>query len=307
MITEAKSTETTGRIARLKEKVISAKSTICTERARIYTKVYREHANTPVILKRAYALEQTLREMSVYIDDGELIVGNQSSALRAAPIFPEYVTSWIINELDEFDKRPGDAFLVTEDQKRELKELCKWWEGKTLIEKGYSIMSPLNREIHDSGIIRAEGNLTSGDAHIAVNLEKILRIGLSGYLNEIEVAQQSLSNSDNDLAKKQDFYKSLKIGVESFQTFIGRYENLAKELSLQENDGIRKSELERISENCRNISQNKPSGFYEALQLTWFVQLVLQIESNGHSVSLGRMDQYLWKFYKDDMSAGQDQ
>jgi len=304
MITEAKSAEITGRIARLKEKVISVKSTICTERARIYTKVYREHANTPVILKRAYALERTLKEMSVYIDEGELIVGNQSSALRAAPIFPEYVTSWIINELDEFDKRPGDAFLVTEDQKRELKELCKWWEGKTLIEKGYSIMSPLNREIHDSGIIRAEGNLTSGDAHIAVNFEKILRIGLSGYLNEIELAWQSLSNSDKDLAKKQDFYKSLKTGVESFQAFIGRYEKLAKELSLQEPDGLRKSELERISENCRNISQNKPSGFYEALQLTWFVQLVLQIESNGHSVSLGRMDQYLWKFYRDDLAKG---
>jgi len=304
MITEAKSTEITGRIARLKEKVISVKSTICTERARIYTKVYREHENTPVILKRAYALERTLKEMSVYIDDGELIVGNQSSALRAAPIFPEYVTSWIINELDEFDKRTGDAFIITEDQKSELKELCKWWNGKTLIEKGYSIMSPLNREIHDSGIIRAEGNLTSGDAHIAVNLEKILRIGLSGYLSEIDLAQQSLLNSDRDLSKKQDFYQSLKIGVESLQAFIGRYEKLASELSLQETDTIRKSELVKISENCRNIAQYSPSGFYEALQLIWFVQLVLQIESNGHSVSLGRMDQYLWKFYKADIAAG---
>jgi pyruvate formate-lyase/glycerol dehydratase family glycyl radical enzyme len=304
MITEAKSEVISARIARLKEKVISVKSTICTERARIYTKVYQEHDETPVILKRAYALERTLKEMSVYIDDGELIVGNQSSALRAAPIFPEYVTSWIINELDEFDKRPGDAFFVTEDQKSELKELCKWWNEKTLIEKGYSIMSPLNREIHDSGIIRAEGNLTSGDAHIAVNLEKILKTGLSGYLNEIEQAQRSLTNTDKDLAQKQDFYKSLKIGIESFQVFIGRFENLANERSLLEQNSTRKSELVRISENCRNITQNRPSGFYEALQLTWFVQLVLQIESNGHSVSLGRMDQYLWKFYKEDVATG---
>jgi pyruvate formate-lyase/glycerol dehydratase family glycyl radical enzyme len=304
MIPEAQSAVITGRIARLKERVISVKSTICTERAKIYTKTYQEHEGSPVILKRAYALEKTLKEMSVFIDEGELIVGNQSSALRAAPVFPEYVTSWIIKELDEFDKRPGDAFFVTEEQKKELKELCKWWEGKTLIEKGYSIMSPLNKEIHDSGIIRAEGNLTSGDAHIAVNFEKILKIGLAGYLNEIELAQRSLKDADKNLAQKQDFYKSLKIGIESFQAFIGRFEKLANELSLRETDKIRKSELVRISENCRNISQNPPSGFYEALQLTWFVQLVLQIESNGHSVSLGRMDQYLWKFYKDDLSTG---
>ena len=168
--------------------------------------------------------------MSIFIDEGELIVGNQSSALRAAPIFPEYVTAWIINELDEFDKRPGDAFYVTEEQKKELREICTWWEGKTLIEKGNSLMSPLNREIHDSGIIRAEGNLTSGDAHIAVNFEKILKIGLAGYLNEIETAAKITENNDTDFAKKQNFYKSLKTGIESFQEFIKRYEKLALEL-----------------------------------------------------------------------------
>jgi len=195
MTTFQKSSAITPRIARLKEKILSARSTICTERARIYTRVYREHEDTPVLLKRAYALDLTLKEMTIFIDEGELIAGNQSSALRAAPIFPEYVTSWIIRELDEFDKRPGDAFFVTEEQKKELRELCRYWEGKTLIERGYSLMSPLNREIHESGIIRAEGNLTSGDAHIAVNLEKLLSIGLNGYLGEIEKAESNQKGS----------------------------------------------------------------------------------------------------------------
>jgi formate C-acetyltransferase len=304
MSQETKTKGITERIARLKERMLSVKSTICTERAKIYTQAYREHKDSPVIQKRAFALEKTLKEMSVFIDDGELIVGNQSSALRAAPVFPEYVTSWIINELDEFDKRPGDAFFVTDGQKKELRDICSWWEGKTLIEKGYSLMSPLNREIHDSGIIRAEGNLTSGDAHIAVNFEKILNIGLAGYLNELELAERSIKGTDTNLVQKHDFYKALKTGIESFQAFINRYEKLASELSEREHDSIRKSELLGISDNCRNISQKPPSGFYEALQLTWFVQLVLQIESNGHSVSLGRMDQYLWKYYKNDLATG---
>ena len=304
MTEEIIQTGITERIARLKERMLSVKSTICLERAKIYTKVYQEYNDSPVILKRAYALEKTLKEMSVFIDEGELIVGNQSSALRAAPVFPEYVTSWIIKELDEFDKRPGDCFYVTEDQKKELRDICSWWEGKTLIEKGYSIMSPLNREIHESGIIRAEGNLTSGDAHIAVNIEKILRVGLAGYLHEIEIARKSLNPGDTSLDKKQDFYKSLEIGIAAFQTFIRRFEKLAKDFSEYVPDSARKAELLRISENCRNISEYPPSGFYEALQLTWFVQLILQIESNGHSVSLGRMDQYLYRFYKNDMASG---
>ena len=304
MISDTKTTEISERIAKIKSNILSVRSTICTERAGYYTEVYKEFESSPVILKRAYALEKTLKKMSIFISDGELIVGNQSSKLRAAPIFPEYVTSWIINELDEFDKRPGDAFFVTEEQKKELKEICGWWNGKTLIERGYSLMSPINREIHDAGIIRAEGNLTSGDAHIAVNFEKILNIGLGGYLQEIETSQRILNEQDQRFFEKQDFYNALITGIKAFQIFIGRFERLALELSECEPDMNRKSELGTISKICSNISVNPPSGFYEALQLTWFVQLILQIESNGHSVSLGRMDQYLYRFYKNDLILG---
>jgi formate C-acetyltransferase len=296
--------EVTGRIAALKDQILSVVPTICTERAKFYTQVYQDYNDYPVIIKRALALEKTLKEMTIFVDKGELIVGNHSSKLRAAPIFPEYVTAWIINELDEFEKRPGDAFFVTEVQKKELKEICSWWTGKTLHERGHSLMSPLNREIHDSGIIRAEGNLTSGDGHLAVNFEKILEIGLEGYLNKIELMQESLSESDPGFLKKQNFYRALKIGISGFQEFIMRYKRLSYDLSLREPDSLRKSELLRISEICSNISKKPPARFHEALQLTWFVQLVLQIESNGHSVSLGRMDQYLYRFFKNDLDHG---
>ena len=103
MMPETKTTEISERIAKLKSNILNVRSTICTERAEFYTEIYQEFENSPVILKRAYALEKTLKKMTIFINEGELIVGNQSSKLRAAPIFPEYVTSWIINELDEFD------------------------------------------------------------------------------------------------------------------------------------------------------------------------------------------------------------
>lgn len=294
----------TGRIQELKEKVLSSVSTVCTERAKFYTQVYKENDSLPVIIKRALALEKTLQEMTIYINGEELIVGNQSSKLRAAPIFPEYAVEWILNELEEFDKRPGDAFYLTEDQKNELKDICNWWKGKTLIERGYSLMSTLNRDIHESGIIRAEGNLTSGDAHIAVNFEEILGTGIGGYIRKVESMLVSLSENDTDYNRKNDFYKALRIGLEALSMFIRRYEKLALELSLSETETSRQSELRRIADNCRHISSDPPEDFYQALQLTWFIQLVLQIESNGHSVSLGRIDQYLYRFYKNDLEQG---
>ena len=88
MITEIKSSKVSDRISFLREKVLSTKPSVCTERAKFYTQVYRENEDKPVIIKRALALDKTLREMTIFIDEGELIVGNQSSQNRAAPIFP---------------------------------------------------------------------------------------------------------------------------------------------------------------------------------------------------------------------------
>jgi pyruvate formate-lyase/glycerol dehydratase family glycyl radical enzyme len=304
MLQIKESFKVSNRIAQLKENVLSATSGVCTERANFYTQIYREHEDKPVIIKRALALEKTLKEMSIFINDGELIVGNHSSKLRAAPIFPEYATAWITKEIDEFDKRPGDAFYLTDQNKAELKTICSWWEGRTLLEKGYALMSDSIKEIHEAGIIRAEGNLTSGDAHIAVNFTKILEIGLNGYLEEVRAQKGKLAGYDEDTGKKRQFYESLEIGLIAFQSFIQRFEHLAMKLGADTLDPIRKDELLDIARNCRQISRYAPKSFYEALQLVYFVQLVLQIESNGHSVSLGRMDQYLNKFYREDMILG---
>ncbi len=292
------------RISTLKEKVLKAEPAVCTERARFYTEIYRQYEKLPAITRRALALEKTLREMSIFIDEGELIVGNHSSRLRAAPIFPEYAVEWIMDELDEFDKRPGDAFYLNEGQKDELREICGWWKGRTLIEKGYAMMSDINREIHDAGIIRAEGNLTSGDGHIAVHFEKILKTGLDGYLVEIAKHRTSLDPEDEDLTRKELFYESLITGLKALQYFIERYAGLAFSMSKTETDEVRKEELDRIGRNCHHIAHHTPDDFYQALQLTYFIQLTLQIESNGHSVSLGRLDQYLYPFYQQDILAG---
>lgn len=291
------------RIKKLRNKVLDTKPSVCTERAKYYTEVYKEQEAMPVLVKRAMALEKTLKNMTVYIEEGELIVGNHSSRFNAAPFFPEYAVTWMLKELDEFDKRSGDAYYLTESTKEEIRGICPYWEGKTTLDKGYALMPDEYKEIERTGIVRAEGNLTSGDAHIAVNFEKILSLGLNGYLDEVRFYRDKLDLSDFSNLKKEQFYKSLVIAIEAFRAFIKRYEKLAFEQSKTEKDLTRKEELLRISENCGYISDHPPKDFYQALQLVYFVQLILQIESNGHSVSLGRLDQYLYKFYKNDIEA----
>jgi formate C-acetyltransferase len=295
----------TERISLLREKVISTRPSICTERARFYTEAYREHEDQPVIIKRAFALEKTLKGMTIFMDEGELIVGNQSSQHRAAPIFPEYAVDWLPREMNELDKRPGDAFFINEDHKKELVEIAAWWKGKVLYDKGRALMSQELRDLQDSAIIKATGNLTSGDAHIAVDFFKILSVGLNGYLKEIKQYHQRIKRYEQDGIRKDNFYSALTISIRAFQEFIRRYQQLALSMSIKEANWERQNELLAISRNCEVIADHAPENFYQALQLVYFVQLVLQIESNGHSVSLGRMDQYLYPFYINDLRKGQ--
>ena len=200
-------------------------------------------------------------------------------------------------------KRPGDAFFPSEQAKDELREICPWWRGRTLFEKGTALLPPLMREIHDASIIRAEGNLTSGDGHIAANFPKILSGGLSEYRARVTEQRQKLDLADWQDLKKEQFYRAVDIAIAGLTAFIRRFEERARHMSGLEKDPARKAELERIAQNCGVIAEGPPEDFYQALQLVYFVQLVLQIESNGHSVSLGRMDQYLYPFYARDLEA----
>ena len=298
-----KKPQLTPRIHRLREDVLGAQSTICLERARAYTEVYKRHHNLPLILKRAHALKQTLSTMTIFLEEGSLLAGNQSSSLRAAPIFPEYAVEWIIKEIDDFEKRPGDVFYPSEETKKELLDICQWWKGRTTLDKGRAGMQPLHRCIHQAGIIRAEGNLTSGDAHIAVDYRKILKEGLTGYLSRTKSYRNTCDITTHSGIKKSQFYDAVILSLEALQNFILRYADLAAEKASAAK-GQSQHELKELEKLCRSIVSKAPKTFYEAIQLTWFIHLVLQIESNGHSVSLGRMDQYLYPFYIADIQAG---
>jgi pyruvate formate-lyase/glycerol dehydratase family glycyl radical enzyme len=292
------------RIEKMRARLIDTPSTICTERAKIITDVYRRNEDKPVIIKRAMAIREILRNMSISIEDGELIVGNQASKLRAAPIFPEYAVDWIIKELDDFEKRPGDRFYVDQDQKDELRQIALYWQGKTLKDKGLAIMPEDSRILYDIGVIRAEGNITSGDGHIAVNYEKLLKFGINGILEQTKDHLASIDYTNTIEFKKTFFLRAVLIVLEAVKEFANRFAVLALEMSEAETDSRYKAEMAEIARICNTVPQNPASSFREAIQSIWFVHLVLQIESNGHSVSFGRLDQYLYPYFQKNMALG---
>ncbi|ELQ6016745.1 formate C-acetyltransferase/glycerol dehydratase family glycyl radical enzyme [Cronobacter sakazakii] len=278
---------------------------VCTERAQHYTAMYQQHQDKPLPVRRALALAYHLANRTLWIKHDELIVGNQASQVRAAPFFPEYTVSWIEKEIDDLADRPGAGFSVSPQDKAVMHEICPWWRGQTVQDRCYGMFTDEQKELLASGIIKAEGNMTSGDAHLAVNFPLLLEKGLDGLRAKVAERRARLLLTDQGDLHKEQFLKAIDITFSALSEHILRYAALASKMAQEESRPARRDELLSIAANCEHIAHQPPASFWQALQLCYFVQLVLQIESNGHSVSFGRLDQYLYPWYRRDVELEQ--
>lgn len=291
----------TDRMKAFREEVLDEKPYIDAQRAVLATQVYRENQNQPRVMVRALMLQKILENMSIYIEDKTLIVGNQATKNKNAPIFPEYTMEFVLNELDLFEKRDGDVFYITEKTKQQLRDIAPFWENNNLRARGEALLPEEVSVFMETGVFGMEGKLNAGDAHLAVNYEKILAFGLKGYEERVKDLKAKLDLTDPDSIDKNIFYKAVLIVIEAVHQFAQRYSKLAQELADKEKDSKRKAELLEISRICAKVPYEPATSFYEAVQSVWFIQLILQIESNGHSLSYGRFDQYMYPYYIKDI------
>lgn len=292
------------RVEKIKSALLNVPPGICSERARCYSITYRENGYDPPIILRAKALKSYLVNKTIYIDDDTLIPGFQSSHPRWAPIFPEYSWKWLYEELDTLQKRKYDRFIVSDGVKKELLDLLPEWKGKTLFE-GISARQPdFVKKASEMGVTSWTGQATSGEGHIVLDFQCALREGFSGIKNRVINLKNQLKLYEPQDLSKNDFYEASGIVLEGVVEFLKRVENIVNEKARGLKNIQRKQELISISEMCKNVQLNPPSNFREALFVVWILQLIQQIESNGHSVSLGRLDQYLYPYYEKDIKRG---
>ncbi|CAI1496192.1 4-hydroxyphenylacetate decarboxylase large subunit [Serratia quinivorans] len=281
------------------------KPSVCTERAQHYTEAYQQHLDKPLPVRRALALANHLAKRTLRIDNDELIIGNQASELRAAPIFPEYTVSWIEDEIDQLADRPGAGFSISEENKAILHRICPWWRGQTVQDRCYGMFTDEQQALLATGIIKAEGNMTSGDAHLAVNFPLLLEKGLDGLRDKVDERRSRIRLTDWQELQQEQFLKAIDLTLAALSAHILRFAELARSMAQAESRHWRSEELLAIAENCELIAHRPPQTFWQALQLCYFIQLTLQIESNGHSVSFGRLDQYLYPWYRRDVELEQ--
>lgn len=293
----------TRRMAHFRETILDKKPYIDATRAILVTEAYQQYQNQPPVLKRAYMLKNILEKMPIYIEDETLIVGNQAASNKDAPIFPEYTMQFVMDELDTFEKRDGDVFYITEETKEQLRAIAPFWENNNLRARGEAMLPEEVSVFMETGFFGMEGKLNSGDAHLAINDERLLAEGLKGYEARAKSLKEGLDLCQPENIRKYHFYEAVLIVIAAVRQFAQRFSQLASQLA-KDASGQRKEELEMISTICAKVPYEPATSFREAIQSVWFIQLILQIESNGHSLSYGRFDQYMYPYYQKDLREG---
>ncbi|MCY6960169.1 glycyl radical protein [Clostridium brassicae] len=293
----------TQRVEKLKEQILSAVPCIEVDRAILITESFKETEDQPIIIRKAKALEKILSEIPIIIRDGELIVGSLTKNPRSSQVFPEFSNQWLVDEFDKLDKRTSDSFQISEETKSQLKEIFKYWEGKTVSELATSYMSEETTNAMESKIFTVANYHFNGLGHISVDYKKVLEKGFKGIIDEVEEAINNADKNDPQYVKKRKFWDAVIITCRAAINYAKRYAQLARELAESTSDITRKNELLNISRICANVPENPANTFYEACQSFWFVQAIISLESNGHAISPARFDQYMYPYFKKDIDS----
>ena len=293
------------RIKKLRQQSLDTPAHIDMERARIETETYKKYEGTVSIPElRALVLKDYFSYKTLYIGEGELIVGEKGDSPQASPTFPE-LCCHTIQDMHVMNDRELINFKVKEEDYGFQEEtIIPYWENRSIRKKILDNMTAEWKAAYESGIF-TEFMEQRGPGH-TVGSFKIYEKGFLDYKQDIEEALNQLDYMhDPEALDKKNQLNAMKIACDAVMILGKRYADYARELAEKETDAKRKEELLQIAANCDVVPAHKPQTFWQAIQTYWFVHLSVTSELNPwDAYSPGRLDQHLNPFYCEDMKNG---
>ncbi|MFC1944050.1 glycyl radical protein [Chloroflexota bacterium] len=280
---------------------------ICLERARLATQSYKETEGQPEIIRRAKSLAKVLDDMTVYILDGERIVGNQSSYPDAIRLVPEMQYRFLSDALNN-----GMRDCLDDKGREEWAEIARYWDSKAIDDRIRAILPDEVKDYVESSVSYCN-SFVHDNALGAVDYEFLFQRGFSGI---IELAESKLlelkahigdfhdTSMLKDYIDRQYFYESAIIVSKAAIRFAHRYRDLARDMTTAEGNAERTGELEEIAAICDRVPENPPRTFHEAVQAHFFCHLIRVILSTDGSGEGSRFDQLMYPYYKRDIEEG---
>lgn len=297
----------TDRIEKIRQNYINSKPAISYERARIWTESHKETEGQSVPIRRAKAFKDTCEQLEVKIFDGELIVGATGEFRKNGILTPEFSWTWVDREMDNFDKRVQDPYVMTDEQREYVrKNIFPYWKGKSF-EEAFLAQLPKDtaKVAVDTGIVDNDSKWRQAVGEITPDYQDVLfKKGFGGIINEAKGHIAKLDVTTAEGMKKKEFYDSIILTSEGIIILANRYAQKAKEMAEAEKDAKRKAELVKIAQICNKVPENPPTTFYEAIQFVWFTQVGGILSENPLALNVGRFDQFMYPYYRHDIDNG---
>ena len=293
------------RIARLRQESFEARPSISVERALIETKFYREHYgrhSLPVL--RALVFKELCAKKTIYLGEGELIVGERGPRPGCVPTFPE-LTCHSAEDLRVLRTRPMTSYQVSdEDIDIYEQEVIPYWQGRSMRERVFAQVPDQWRTAYEAGLF-TEFMEQRAPGHTALD-GTIYQMGMLDFKDRIKERLARLDYlQDPQASDRAEQLRAMDIACDAAIIFAERHADLAWDKAKTEPDPTRKAELLRIAEVCRRVPARAPRDFREALQMYWFVHLGTITELNGwDAMTPGHLDQHLAPFYEQGLADG---
>lgn len=293
------------RIELLKERVLSIKPEMDLENARITTESFMETEGEPLALRKAKAFRKQCQKKDVTIYPYELIVGCSGSKLRAGLLNPDTCWSILNDELETISTRSYDPFYLPAKDRKIFEEVIRpYWKGRSTYEQWLARVSDDVADLKNYGAVYIDRKAVRGFGETTADYARIINKGVSGIEEEIFARKEGIDFTEPGAYEEDMYLESLLVIAEGIRTLAARYADEADRLAAAETDSFRKKELEEIAAVCRRVPAKPARTFREALQSLFLYQICIFMEQNAASYNPGRMDQYLWPFYRADLEAG---
>lgn len=294
----------TERIEKIRQNYVNSKPEISCERAEIWTESHKRTEGLPVCIRRARAFYDCCDQIGVHIFDGELVVGATGEFRKCGILTPEFSWMWVDREMDNFATRAQDPYIMTGEQRKFVREnIFPYWKGKSLEEAFLARLPEDTRHIGvDTGVIDSDSKWRQAVGEVTPDYQDVLfKKGFGGIIREAEAHIAALDLTDPESEDKKDFYESILWTSRGIIRYANRYADEAEKMAAAEADPGRATELRTIAKNCRAVPENPPTGFYEAIQFLWFVQIGGILSENPLSLNPGRFDQYMDPYFEADL------
>lgn len=293
------------RIQYMKDRVVNTVPEMDLENARILTESFKETAGEPLCIQKAKAFQKQCREKTVKIWDKELIVGCSGSKMRGGILCADTCWSILDDEIDTINDRKYDPFkLRDEDREMFLKEIKPFWQGRSTYEAWLKQIPEDCRELRDAGQVYINRKAVRGWGETTAGYRQVIEEGIESICETIRLKKETLDPTVSGDIEKEDYLNALLIAAEGICDLAERYAKEAERLAEIEEDSQRKQELLDIASACHHVPRYPARTFREALQSLYIYQICIFMEQNAASYNPGRMDQYLYPFYRNDIENG---